>query len=157
MKQGKPLSTGRLFRSAIGRSTATGTLAIGTWVALYSTFVFPYVGKNFGGFQGILLGLILGLGNGIILGIVTRLWFFPLTNPKLHRQVLTAISIVFSTCTSILFFKIKASPDEITILSDVNYNYYFIMYMLAPSLIAGLSMGAITDSITQWYQKASRL
>ncbi|MEG4996695.1 serine/threonine protein kinase [Microcoleus sp. B4-D4] len=157
VRQGNTLNTFSLYGNAIWRSTAIGTLAIGTWVAIYSTLLSPLMGKNIGGFQGILLGLILGLGNGIILGIVTRLCFFPLTNPKLHRQVLTAISIVLCTCTSIIFFKINASPYERFILSMVNYNYYFGMYMLAPSLIAGLSMGAITDSITQWYHKASRL
>jgi serine/threonine protein kinase len=156
LKQGNTLNTFSLYGNAIWRSTATGTLAIGTWVAIYSTLLSPLMGKNIGGFQGILLGLILGLGNGIILGIVTRLCFFPLTNRKLHRQVLTAISIVFCTCTSIIFY-IKAGPDERFILSYYNYNYYFSMCILLPSLIAGLLMGAITDSITRWYRKASRL
>jgi hypothetical protein len=155
VKQGNTLNTFSLLGNAIWRSAAIGTLAIGNWVAIYSTFLFPHM-INFGGFQGFLLGLILGLGNGIILGIVTRLWFFPLTNPKLHREVLSAISIVFCTCTSIIFY-IKAGPDERFILSYYNYNYYFSMYILLPSLIAGLLMGAITDSITRWYQKASRL
>ena len=155
VKQGNTLNTFSLLGNAIWRSTAIGTLAIGNWVAIYSTFLFPHM-INFGGFQGFLLGLILGLGNGIILGIVTRLWFFPLTNPKLHREVLSAISIVFCTCTSIIFY-IKAGPDERFILSYYNYNYYFSMYILLPSLIAGLLMGAITDSITRWYRKASRL
>jgi serine/threonine protein kinase len=155
VKQGNTLNTFSLLGNAIWRSTATGTLAVGNWVAIYSIFIFPDM-IGIGGFHGFLLGLILGLGNGIILGIVTRLWFFPLTNPKLHREVLSAISIVFCTCTSIIFY-IKAGPDERFILSYYNYNYYFSMCILLPSLIAGLLMGAITDSITRWYQKASRL
>jgi hypothetical protein len=107
------------------------------------------VGTIMGGILGIVLGLLLGIENGIIVGIVTRSSFFPLTNPKSHRQVLTAISIGISTWTSIVFIeRVYFSP-----VLDSNY----IFVVIAPSLIAGLSMGASTKSIARWYQKQSGL
>src|SRR4028119_815273 len=79
LRQGKIVSTGSLFRSAIWHSTWTGTLAVGASAAIYSTFFFPALMTIIvKGILGIFLGLLLGLGNGIIVAIVTRLWFFPL-------------------------------------------------------------------------------
>ncbi|MEG4046917.1 serine/threonine-protein kinase [Microcoleus sp. Pol17_C1] len=150
LRLGKTLDTSRLFKNVIGRSTWMGTLGVGSCAAIYGTFIFPVVATIFGGFIGLFLGLLLGFGNGIIVGIVTRLWFFPLTNPKLHRQVLTAISIVLCTSISIVYFRIMGWNK----LNDLSFE---IIFVLAPSLIAGLSMGASSKSIARWYQKESGL
>ncbi|MEG4392630.1 serine/threonine-protein kinase [Microcoleus sp. BROC3] len=159
LRQGKTVNTFSLFENAIGLSTLMGTLAVGACAAIYSTFVIPVLGTIVGGLIGLFLGLLLGLGNGIIVGIVTRLWFFPLTNPKLHRQVLTAISIVLCTSTSIVFFFIVNAIIEV--IMDVSLIFHNInmdiILLLAPSLIAGLSMGASSKSIARWYQIESGL
>jgi hypothetical protein len=124
-------------------------MAVGVCAAIYSTFIMGIVGTIIGGIVGIVLGLLLGLENGIIVVIVTLSSFYPLTNPKSHRQVLTAISMGISTLTSIVFFQMmNFSP-----VWDSNY----IFVVLAPSLIAGLSMRASTKSIARWYQKESGL
>ncbi|MBE9184222.1 serine/threonine protein kinase [Microcoleus sp. LEGE 07076] len=158
LKQGKTVSTGKLFGNAIERSTEMGTLAVGVCAAIYSAFIIPVLGTIFGVFIGLFLGLLLGLGNGIIVGIVTRLWFFPLTNPKLHRQVLTAISIVLCTWTSIVFFLIgNAIIEGIINVSPSPNIHRDIIFLFAPSLIAGLSMGASSKSIARWYQIESGL
>ncbi|MEG3870801.1 serine/threonine-protein kinase [Microcoleus sp. AT8-B1] len=153
LRLGKTLDTSRLFKNAIGRSTAAGTIAVGICTAIYKIFMYPDLQTII---EGFCLGFSLGLGNGIMIGVVTRLWFFPLTNPKLYRQVLTAISIVLCTSTSIFFFFFKIIAN----MRLYEGKYYFypldIISVLGPSLITGLSMGAITDSITRWYQKASR-
>jgi eukaryotic-like serine/threonine-protein kinase len=104
LKQGKNLNTASLLGNAIGRSTAAGTIAIGICTAIYRIFLYPDWETII---EGFCLGFSLGLGNGIMMGVVTRLWFLPLTNPKLYRQVLTAISIVLCTSTSIFFFFFK--------------------------------------------------
>lgn len=138
-----------LFGTAIGYSTMTGSIAVGACAAIYSTFLMGILGTIIGGILGIVLGLLLGLENGIIIAIVTQSSFSPLTNPNYHRQVLTAISIGISTATSIVFFQMmNFSP-----VLDSNY----IFVVIAPSLIAGLSMGASSKSIARWYQKASGL
>jgi len=158
LRQGKIVTTFSLFDNAIDRSLGMGALAVGACAAIYSTFIIPVVGTILGGFIGLFLGLLLGVGNGIIVGIVTRLWFFPLTNPKLHRQVLTAISIVLCTSTSIVFFFIVNVIIEVIMGGSPSPSIHMdIIFLFAPSLIAGLSMGASSKSIARWYQIESGL
>jgi hypothetical protein len=136
-----------------------GILGVGACAAIYSTFIIPVLGTIVGGLIGLFIGLLLGLGNGIIVGIVTRLWFFPLTNPKFHRQVLTVISIVLCTSISIVLFWVMYYL-MIGLINDepqVFWNGIPIIFLLPPSLIAGLSMGASSKSIARWYQKESGL
>ncbi len=160
LKQGKTLSTSRLFWSAIGRSISTGTQTVGACAAIYGTFIIPIFGTIIGAILGFCLGLTLGLGNGIIIGIVTRLWFSPLINPKLYRQVLIIISIVFSTSISIVFFLIifYYIQDDKAHFTTFNFRLTtFINAVVSPSLISGLAMGASSKSIARWYQKESGL
>ena len=149
LRQGKIVSTGSLFWSAIWRSTWMGALAVGACAAIYSTFFFRALMTIIvKGILGIFLGLLLGLGNGIIVAIVTRLCFFPLTNPKLHRQFLTAISIELCTLTSLAFLPKTSLPY---------YSSSSYISVLAPSLIVGLSMGASSKYFARWYQRKSGL
>jgi hypothetical protein len=152
LRKGKIVNTFSLFWNAIWYSTAIGALGVGISGPLYATFLGPGW-TRITGFQGVCLGLSLGLGNGIIVGIVTRLWFFPLTNPKLYRQVLTTMSIVLCTWISMIFFYM-ANPWALNV-ADV-WHLAFIIVVLAPSLMAGLSMGASTNSITRWYLSKSQ-
>jgi len=162
LKQGKTVNTFSLFWHAIGRSISTGTLAIGACtVIIHSIIVMRFSATIFVGTWGFILGLFLGLANGIIAAIVTRLWFFPLTNPKLHRQVLNAISIVFFTSATSIFLWpwMEDWHDEGTPLIDNDHELSMsnFSFLLAISLIVGLSMGATSKSIARWYQKASGL
>jgi serine/threonine protein kinase len=152
LRPGKTVNTSRLFKNAIWYSTAIGSLAVGISGALYTTFLGPGWGM-ITGFQVVCLGLSLGLGNGIIVGIVTRLWFVPLTNPKLYRQVLTTMSIVLCTWVSMIFFHM-ARPWALNVWGVGHLA--FIIVVLAPSLMAGLSMGASTNSFTRWYLSKSQ-
>lgn len=162
LKQGKTVNTSSLFWNAIGRSISTGSLAIGACtVIIHSIIVMRLSVTIFIGTAGFIVGLFLGLANGIIAAIVTRLWFFPLTNPKLHRQVLNAISIVFFTSATSIFLWpwMEDWHDEGTPLIDNDHELSMsnFSFLLAISLIVGLSMGATSKSIARWYQKASGL
>ncbi len=155
LRQGKIVNTFSLFKNAIASSIWLGTIAVGTWVVIYNVFLFLLVGTFI--IDNKIIGLVyslaflLGLGNGIIIAFVTRLCFFPLTNPKLHRQLLAAISILVSTSTSMVFFQ------QVTVMNFQNYASNYILLLLAPSLIAGLSMGAVSKCFAEWYQRESKL
>ena len=156
LKLGKNVKTFSLFKNAILNSTWTGTIAVGTWVVIYNVFLFLLVGTFIIDYEIIgrvySFAFLLGLGNGIIIAFVTRLCFFPLTNPKLHRQLLAAISILVSTSTSMVFFF-----QQVTVMNFQNYASNYILLLLAPSLIAGLSMGAVSECFAEWYQRESKL
>ena len=162
LKQGKRVDALSFLLYALWRSISTGTLAIGACAAIILSIIhMGFLAAIVGGTGGVILGLPLGLANGIIAAIVTRLWFFPLTNPKLHRQVLNAISIVlFTSATSIFLWPLMEDfNDERTwnIINDGELSMSNISFLLAISLIVGLSMGASSKSIARWYQKASGL
>ena len=162
LRQGIRVSTFSLFWNAMGESTWTGSRTVGACAAIYSTFIFPILGTIVGGILGFILGCMLGLVNAIVVVFVTDWWFDPLTNPKLHRQVLTAISIAVCTSISIIFFLpianmiVNLEPNDDGSKSIMNSTDY-IVFVLVPSLIAGLSMGATSKSIARWYQKESGL
>jgi serine/threonine protein kinase len=162
LRQGKTVNTFSLFQNAIGRSILAGTLAIGAGSAIICIILWgSYEKMIVAGICDVILGLPLGLANGIIAAIVTRLWFFPLTNPQLHRQVLNAISIVlYTSATSIFLWSLMEDfNDEQTwdIINDGELSMSNIIFLLPISLIVGLSMGATSNSIARWYQKASGL
>ncbi len=173
LRQGKTVKTGELFGNAIECSTLIGSGAVGACAAIYSTFIVPVVGTIVGGLIGIFLGFLLAWGNGIIVVIVTKLWFSPLTNPTLHRQVLTAISIVVCTLISLGFF-IELNVGRVIFIESLqgfppygdggvataSYTpslHDLIFFIFAPSLIAGISMGISSKHFARWYQKASGL
>ena len=162
LKQGKTVNTFSLFEKAIGRSVSTGTLVIAACSVIICTTLWGFYEVIIvAGICGFILGLPLGLANGIIAAIVTRLCFFPLTNPQLHRQVLNAISIVLYTWATSIFLGslIEYFNDEQTwdIINDGELSMSDIIFLILISLIVGLSMGATSKSIARWYQKASGL
>ncbi|MEG3848091.1 serine/threonine-protein kinase [Microcoleus sp. herbarium19] len=151
LRQGKTVSTDELFWNAMEYGTWRAILAVGACGGIYSIFFIGVLGATMVVFLGIFFGLLLGLGNGIIIVIVTRLFFYPLTNPKLHRQVLAAISIILSTLTIIIFMRLKISNyfNDMTVA--------FVIDAILPSLIGGLLMGVNSKYFARWYQKESGL
>ena len=162
VRQGIRVSASSFAKKALSDSTWTGVRSVGVCAGIYSTFILPILGTIIGGIVGLFIGFLVGWINGIIVQFVTDRWFAPLTNPKLYRQVLTTISIVICTLTSIIFFlplantivSLKHNDDaSISITNSRDY----IIFVLVPSLITGLSMGATSKSIARWYQKESGL
>ncbi len=147
LRQGIRVDTFSLFWNAIWRSTFTGIIA---FAATHVPMVIPTVSYS-DRFrlptESFFLSLLMWLGNGIILGIVTRLWFFPLTNPKLHRQVLNTISIV-------LCIPINIVLTEMILRWGGTYKI-FLAFLL--SIIVILLMQANNKYFARWYQQESEL
>ncbi|NJK67315.1 MAG: serine/threonine protein kinase [Microcoleus sp. CSU_2_2] len=146
LRQGIRVSSFRLFWNAIWRNFLPGTAGvvffqIAIWIFMSIFGSIHQVSVNdITMFLTIFVFIaLLGLGSGIIVGIVTRLWFFPLTNPKLHRQVLNAISIAL--CISINIFLAQ----------------YNILSGLLSSIILLLLMQAANKYFARWYQQESEL
>ena len=155
LKQGKTVNTLRLFWNAIWRSTLTGTLAVVfIQAAIWFTYIFTSINHDAVLNQIVMslamffyMGLLPGLGNGIIVGIVTRLWFFPLTNPKLHRQVLNASSIALCISTNIVLAQ----------MSKISDGQYHIFWGVVFSIFPLLLMQATNKYFARWYQQETEL
>ncbi|MEG3842376.1 serine/threonine-protein kinase [Microcoleus sp. herbarium14] len=154
LRQGKTVNTANLFWNAIWRSTLTGTLVVVSFQAAILIFILILtpIETDPGNLTTILRifffsGLLTGLGNGIIVGIVTRLWFFPLTNPKLHRQVLNAISILLYISTYFVLAQMRGNWSS----------GHTILSALLMCIIPVLLLQASNKYFSRWYQQESEL
>jgi eukaryotic-like serine/threonine-protein kinase len=155
LKQGKTVNTFSLFWTAIWRNTFAETIAVLSFHAAIWIFMSIFSSINQDETNQITMfltiffymGLLPGLGSGIIVGIVTRLWFFPLTNPKLHRQVLNTISIVLCIPTNIVWAQVIGHWGG-------SYN---IFWALVPSIIVILLTQATNKYFARWYQQETEL
>ncbi len=145
----RSVTTLGLLWHSLWRSTLIGSAAVTAYAALYSTFIFPGIGTIMGSYIGAILGVPLGFANGILIGLVTRLFFFPLTNAKLHRLVVSTLSTVLCTSVAIIYF------DNLKFGGMQAFPMY-LFWVAAPSIIAGMSMGASSKAIARWYERKSR-
>jgi serine/threonine protein kinase len=149
--QYKSITTRELFKYAIVRNICVGS-GVGTGNgALYGTAVFPFFGSFFGALFSLIVGIPLGFLNGLLVAIVTWLLFFPLDDPKLHRRTVTFISTLVGTVVSLVGFSIVLAHQSVP--AD---GFLHIVFVLIPSAIARLSMGASSKQIARWYEQQSR-
>ena len=138
--------------NAIWRSTFTGGLVVAGCAAIYSTVVIPGLGSIAGLQFGALIGFPIAFVNGFLVSIITRLFFFPLKNTHLHRRTIGIISTTFGMAAALFGFRLlfHGSFSDGSIVTS-------LFFVIAPSVITGLSMGAASKSIAQWYEKQYRL
>ncbi|WP_442945132.1 serine/threonine protein kinase [Nostoc sp.] len=148
----KPVDIRDLLWNAIWRSTFTGGLVVAGCAAIYSTVVFPVFGSIAGLQFGALIGFPIAFVNGFLVSIITRLFFFPLKNAHLHRRTIGIISTTFGMAAALFGFMLlfHGSFSDGSIITS-------LFFMIAPSVITGLSMGAASKFIAQWYEKQYRL
>jgi eukaryotic-like serine/threonine-protein kinase len=145
----KLVKTWRLFGDALLRSTLIGGSVVTVCAGLYSSIAIPVFGTIYGGMFGAMVGFPLGLGNGILIGLITRLFFYPLKNTSLHQRSLNLISTFIGTAVALVFFgKFLGTA----IFGSKNLQE-ILFYTIAPSIITGLSMGAVSKSFAQWYER----
>jgi eukaryotic-like serine/threonine-protein kinase len=152
----KPVNTWFLFGNALLRGTFTGGGIVMICAGLYGSIAIPVGGTIMGGMIGAVIGFPLGLGNGLLIGLITRLFFYPLKNATLHQRVLSMISTIIGTATGVICFGLfgLGTLGYMSMLFQGLQNLLF--FAIAPSIITGLSMGAVSKSFAQWYEKESR-
>jgi hypothetical protein len=75
-----------------------------------------------------------------------------LRNPRLHRRVVGLLSTLLSIAGGLIGFDIlNVAPSGL--LPNVSKS---LAFLVAPALIAGLSMGLISQRIARWYERESR-
>jgi eukaryotic-like serine/threonine-protein kinase len=148
----KPVNTWWLFADALLRSTLIGGSVVTICAGLYSSIAIPLAGTIVGGMFGAMVGFPLGFGNGILIGLITRLFFYPLKNTSVHQRTLNLLSTFIGTIVGIVFFAQLLG----TMIFGNQSLQYLLFYAIAPSIITGLSMGAVSKSFAQWYERKSR-
>jgi eukaryotic-like serine/threonine-protein kinase len=144
-----PVTTIELLWNAIWRSTVMGFLAGAAYGGIYGTAFYPVVGTIFGAMWGGMVGLPVGFGNGILVGLLTRLCFFPLNQPRLHRRIVGLVSTLLCTAGSLIAFA-GFTNGIFYVFQNSNW------MLLPPVVIAGLSMGLISQEIARWYERRNR-
>jgi eukaryotic-like serine/threonine-protein kinase len=150
------VNTWYLFIDALCRSIFIGGSVVTISGGLYSSIIIPGIGTLFGGMIGAMIGFPLGLGNGLLIALITRLFFYPLKNAALHQRVINLISIFTSTAVGAICFGMLGlgTLGSTNMLSQSLQHLFF--FAIAPPIITGLSMGAVSKSFAQWYEERSR-
>lgn len=143
----KPVNTLNLFWNAVWRSTAIGGTVVAMSAALYSTVTIPILGSYMGLVIGAYVGFPIAFANGFLVAIITRLFFFPLKNHHLHRRTVSIISTILGMSIAVISFQSLRLAGTQASFADR------LFWVIAPSVITGLSMGAASKSIAQWYEK----
>lgn len=143
-----PVTTLELLWNALWRSTVMGFLAGAAYGGIYGTAFYPGIGTMFGAYLGGLAGIPLGFANGLLVGILTRLCFFPLRNPRLHRRIVGLVSILLCTGGGLIGF--AGYTQGLSFFNSATLGF------LPPAAIAGLSMGLISQRIARWYHRRNR-
>jgi hypothetical protein len=103
-----------------------------------------------GAMIGAFIGIPIGLGNGLLVAMITRIFFFPLHQHLSHRRIVSITSMAVSTAIAILCFQL------INLSSTPNIQMRLFL-VFAPAMITGLSMGIASKFHTQWYEEQVRM
>ena len=118
-----------------------------------SVFFIGTLLSSFAGFVvGISTGLTIGLIGGVSCGIVTRLFFLPLLDPKRYYCITQTLGSLYSSVgTSIcifLFFR-PTGMDQNT------FDFGHLVIVFVSALISGICGILISRRIAQWYERES--
>ena len=94
--------------------------------------------------------MVVGIANGLLLGVMTRAFFYPLKNAQQYRRVVAGVSAIFTGVLawlcffSIMLFYANRAAADVAALAVI---------VAIPALIAGVGAGLTSRLIAQWYSK----
>jgi hypothetical protein len=121
--------------------------------ALRVGIVVPFlalIGAVMGALFGVPTGFAVGAMNGLLIGIITRAFFFSLRNARTYRRVIAVVSALFTSIASwlgflaIMLFYANRDKANVGVLA---------VGVLIPALIAGVGAGLISRVIARWYEQ----
>lgn len=110
------------------------------------------IGAIAGGIFGAPTGLGVGWLDGLLVGILTRMFFLPLRNTRVYRWTIAIISAIFTAITAWACFigiLILYEPTRASVSVPL------ILIVAVPAPIAGIAAGFISRLITRWYERES--
>jgi hypothetical protein len=150
----------RLIWDLIGLSMLSGLgigLLTGIGLALYLQISNPsdpselyptplwvqLIGSFSCGLLGGAVGLIASIPSGLIVGLLTRLFFYPMRNNNIYRALIGVIAGIFSFAMSNIFFSWSVSPND--------WKAPLNILILIPTGVAIIA----SQFIASWYIRAS--
>jgi hypothetical protein len=154
LKRQKSISRLKVTQYIVSRSMTIGLRSGGVLGALFgASNVFPMlVFSIWTATVGTGLGLGLGLVNGVLLSLITCLFFYPLKYPWLYNLIVKAISISVAGVGVATFGPWYFSSKYMTPSSAVLIGFSSVI----ASVIAGFAGWLAGKNISQWYQKNQR-
>lgn len=150
MNNRKPISRLELTSQIILRSMAIGLISGGILGALFGfSFIVFFVWT---GTVGAGLGLGLGLVNGILLSLITCLFFYPLKYVRLYHVIVKVISASIAGVGVASFGPWYFSSTYMTPTYAVLIGFGSVL----ASVIAGLAGSLAGQNISQWYEQETR-
>jgi MFS family permease len=118
--------------------------------AIGAVAILAIIGSVMGALFGVPTGFVVGIANGLLLGIISRVFFFPLKNARAYRWVIALISMAFTTLASwvgfMLIMFLYANQDKADWVG-------IVIFLVVPALIAGVVAGFISQIGARWYEK----
>ena len=142
----RPTSKRQVAQHIILRSTVIGLMS-GTMLGVL--FGFPPLLFIWTGTAGAVLGLGLGLVNGLLLSAITCLFFYPLRSVGLYRLIAKVIGALIAGGGAAVFGPWYFSSQAMTPNSAVLIGFGSVI----ASIIAGWAGGLAGQNLTQWYEQ----
>ncbi|HIK08172.1 MAG TPA: hypothetical protein IGS40_26390 [Trichormus sp. M33_DOE_039] len=146
-KSQKPISRLELTIQIILRSMAIGLISGGILGALFGFVFFVWTGT-----VGAVLGLGLGLVNGILLSLITCLFFYPLKSLRLYHVIVKVISASIAGVGVASFGPWYFSSNYMTPSSGVLIGFSSVI----ASVVAGFAGWLAGKNIFQWYEQKNQ-
>jgi hypothetical protein len=107
---------------------------IGIFV-IFGGFIGGVLGLIAGAFYGFLLGCI----NGLIMSVVTQLWFVPLVDATGYERVMRGCTIIVTTLGTICAIALTFGSE------------FLLIYGIVPALLFGLGAGPVSKRLIRPY------
>ncbi len=146
-KSQKSISRLQLAWYIVLRSVAIGLISGGVLGVLFCLLFFVFTGMLGAG-----LGLGLGLVNGLLVSVITCLFFYPLKHIRLYHVTVKAISASVAGVGVGIFGPWYFSSTPMTPSSAVWIGFGSVL----ASVIAGLAGWLAGQNISQWYEQKTK-
>ena len=97
---------------------------------------------------GAAFGVVLGMVGGLLLGVATAAFFYPLGQARLYRAIAPIIGAVIAGCGAAIWGPLAFSSTSMTPLSAVTIGLGSVLV----SLIAGWAGVLAAQNMVQWYE-----
>jgi hypothetical protein len=98
-----------------------------------------FIGGGLGLIAGAFYGLLLGCINGLIMSLVTRFWFAPLTDIAMYQRVMRGCTTIVTTLGTVCAIALTFGGE------------FLLIYGVIPALLFGLGAGPVSKRLIRPY------